>query len=73
MKNITTLHDVQELHYPQFFTSTERANRAVNYKKAVDGADAVIVFYDVTKPRTIIKYTIKKGNTFLRNHLSIPI
>ena len=61
VKNITTLHDVQEIHYPQFFTSTERANRAVNYKKAIDGADAVIVSYDHVKI-DIITYFNKPEN-----------
>ncbi len=49
VKSITTLHDVQELHFPEFFTSTQRAYRAVNYKKAIDGADAVIVSYKHVK------------------------
>lgn len=55
VKSITTLHDVQELHFPEFFTSAQRAHRAVNYKKAIDEADAVIVSYDHVK-KDIIKY-----------------
>ncbi len=49
VKSITTLHDVQELHFPEFFTSAQRAYRAVNYKKAIDSADAVIVSYNHVK------------------------
>lgn len=55
IKSITTLHDVQELHFPEFFTSAQRAFRAVNYKKAIDEADAVIVSYDHIK-NDIIKF-----------------
>jgi glycosyltransferase involved in cell wall biosynthesis len=46
---IVTLHDVQELHYPEFFTSTERMWRAINYKESIDNADTVIVSYDHIK------------------------
>ncbi len=55
VKSITTLHDVQELHFPEFFTSEQRAYRAVHYKKAIDGADAVIVSYEHVK-KDIEKY-----------------
>jgi glycosyltransferase involved in cell wall biosynthesis len=55
VKSITTLHDVQELHFPEFFTSAQRASRAVNYKKVIDGADAVIVSYNHVK-NDIVKY-----------------
>lgn len=61
VKSITTLHDVQELHFPEFFTSEQRAYRAVNYKKAIDSADAVIVSYDHVK-NDIIKYFNKPEN-----------
>lgn len=59
IKNISTMHDVQELYFPEFFTSEQRAYRAVNYKKAIDKADAVIVSYDHIK-KDIIKYFDKK-------------
>ncbi|APG60118.1 glycosyltransferase family 4 protein [Christiangramia salexigens] len=49
VKSITTLHDVQELHFPEFFSSGERATRALNYKRYIDGADAVIVSYNHVK------------------------
>lgn len=55
VKSITTIHDVQELHYPEFFTSAERAYRAVNYKKYIDEADAVVVSYNHIK-EDIIKF-----------------
>lgn len=61
VKCITTLHDVQELYFPEFFSSEERAYRAVNYKRAIDGADAVIVSYDHVR-QDIIKYFQKPEN-----------
>lgn len=67
VKSITTLHDVQELYFPEFFTSTQRAQRAVNYKKAIDEADVVIVSYSHVK-EDIIKYfnkPVEKIHTIL--------
>ncbi|WP_052671335.1 glycosyltransferase family 4 protein [Aequorivita vladivostokensis] len=61
VKSITTLHDVQELHFPEFFTSAQRAYRAVNYKRAIDGADAVIVSYKHVK-QDIVNYFEKPEN-----------
>lgn len=61
VKNITTLHDVQELHFPEFFTSAQRAYRAVHYKKIIDDADAVIVSYNHVK-NDIVKYFDKPIN-----------
>jgi glycosyltransferase involved in cell wall biosynthesis len=61
VKSITTLHDVQELHFPEFFTSAQRASRAVNFKKVIDGSDAVIVSYDHVK-NDIVKYFEKPIN-----------
>lgn len=52
---ITTIHDVQELHYPAFFSSAERAHRAVHYKKIIDRSDKVIVSYQHIKD-DIVKF-----------------
>ena len=54
-KLITTLHDVQELHFPEFFTPNARANRAVNYMDYLSRADRVIVSYNHIKD-DLIKY-----------------
>jgi glycosyltransferase involved in cell wall biosynthesis len=61
IKSITTIHDVQELYFPNFFNSKQRADRAVNYKKAIDHSDAVIVSYDHIK-EDIIKYFDKPSS-----------
>lgn len=67
VRSITTLHDVQELHFPEFFTSAERAYRAIHYKNIIDEADAVIVSYNHVK-KDIVKYfgkPIKQVHTVL--------
>jgi len=52
---VVTMHDVQELHYPEFFTPEERANRAEHYWRALKHSSAVIVSYDHVK-KDLIKY-----------------
>jgi len=52
---ITTLHDVQELHFPEFFSPQARANRAVSYLDYLSRADKVIVSYEHIK-NDLIKY-----------------
>ena len=54
-KLIVTLHDVQELHFPENFTPEERAYRAITYLELLNKADRVIVSYDHIK-KDIIRY-----------------
>ena len=61
VKRITTMHDVQELHFPEFFTAAQRANRAVNYMKYINDAEIVIVSYNHIK-EDIKKYFNKNEN-----------
>lgn len=46
VRTISTMHDVQELHFPEFFTSQERRQRAINYKRVIDEADHIVVSYE---------------------------
>lgn len=55
VKTISTMHDVQELHFPEFFSSELRALRAFDYKRTIDGAKKIIVSYKHIK-EDIIKY-----------------
>jgi len=43
---IVTMHDVQELHFPEFFTPEERIFRAINYWNSLKYANGVIVSYN---------------------------
>jgi glycosyltransferase involved in cell wall biosynthesis len=52
---IVTMHDVQELHFPEYFTPEQRAFRAVNHGAAVDKARKVIVSFDHVKV-DLVKY-----------------
>lgn len=46
---IITMHDVQELHFPEYFSSHLRLDRALNFKRAMDEADKVIVSFKHVK------------------------
>lgn len=52
---IVTMHDVQELHYPEFFSSENRMNRSIRYKIAVDESDHIIVSFNHVK-NDLVKY-----------------
>lgn len=52
---ITTMHDVQEFHFPEFFTASERLHRAINNLKSVSESDHVIVSFEHIK-KDLIKY-----------------
>ncbi|MEZ6131815.1 MAG: glycosyltransferase family 1 protein [Planctomycetaceae bacterium] len=43
---IVTMHDVQELHFPEYFSAEERASRATGYLRAIRNASAVVVSFD---------------------------
>jgi len=59
--SIVTLHDIQELHYPEFFTSEDRKIRAIDNHNSVNEASAIIVSYKHIKD-DIIKYFGIPGN-----------
>ena len=61
VKLICTMHDVQELYFPEFFSAAVRASRAVDYHDYIRRADAVIVSYTHVK-NDIIKYFNKEPN-----------
>jgi glycosyltransferase involved in cell wall biosynthesis len=52
---ITTMHDVQEFHFPEFFGASERLHRSINNLKSVYESDHIIVSFDHIK-RDLIKY-----------------
>ncbi|RKD12404.1 hypothetical protein BCY91_12195 [Pelobium manganitolerans] len=59
---ITTMHDVQELHFPEFFTSEERARRAVAYKEAIEQSNRVVVSYQHIKNDLVKFFDVPASN-----------
>jgi glycosyltransferase involved in cell wall biosynthesis len=58
IKKIVTIHDVQELYFPHFFSAHERAWRAENYMNFIKEADRVVVSYNHIK-NDIIRFFSK--------------
>lgn len=54
-KVICTMHDVQEIHFPEFFTEKELASRSVHYRDYIERSDAIMVSFDHVK-QDIVKY-----------------
>ncbi|WP_138502824.1 glycosyltransferase family 4 protein [Nostoc sp. PA-18-2419] len=52
---VITMHDVQELHYPEFFTPQERIWRAEHYWKSLEISSKVVVSFNHVK-EDLIKY-----------------
>ncbi len=67
--SIVTPHDVQELHYPQFFSSEQRMVRAINNHNSINNSTAIIVSYEHIKKDLINCFGIfdSKVNVILLN------
>lgn len=52
---VVTMHDVQELRYPEFFSPQERAYRAQEYWRALECSGAVVVSFEHVR-QDLIKY-----------------
>ncbi len=60
VKTICTLHDVQELHFPEYFTPFDRFVRAFNYMDSIERASHVVVSYKHIKEDLIKYFRVKK-------------
>jgi glycosyltransferase involved in cell wall biosynthesis len=63
-KLITTMHDVQELHFPEFFSEQEKQNRAVNYPDYMKRADTIVVSYNHIKEDLIHFFKINSSKIY---------
>ena len=54
-RTIATLHDVQELHFPEFFSPIERLERAYQHKLIAEESSLIVVSYEHVK-QDLIKY-----------------
>lgn len=55
---ISTLHDLQHIHYPEFFSREELDKRAILYKQAAVFAERVIVSFQHVKNDIVAHYGI---------------
>ncbi len=60
---LTTIHDLQELHYPAYFTPEERMERAIFKSSAIDRAGMVLSSYDHVKRDVELFFPVSRGKT----------
>jgi glycosyltransferase involved in cell wall biosynthesis len=60
-KLICTLHDVQQLHFPDFFTKEEIENRTIVFPDFINRSDAIIVSFDHVKKDLIHFFNADKN------------
>ncbi len=63
-KQISTLHDVQEMHFPEFFSPQERLERASLFKSITERSDLIVVSYEHVK-EDLIKYFNRSNDDVL--------
>ncbi|MFM6254219.1 MAG: glycosyltransferase, partial [Dolichospermum sp.] len=62
---IVTMHDVQELHFPEFFTPEERALRAEYYWKSLKYSRGVVVSFNHVKQDLIKYFNLPKSKVYV--------
>ncbi|MDX9713273.1 MAG: glycosyltransferase family 1 protein [Ignavibacteriaceae bacterium] len=58
---IITMHDLQEFHFPENFSSAERIHRTINNHKAMYEADKIIVSFEHIKKDIIKFYNVSEN------------
>jgi glycosyltransferase involved in cell wall biosynthesis len=67
-KKIMTIHDLQELHFPAFFSPDSRKYRAINNEKYISEADMLITSYEHIKSDVTKFFNISAENIFVIPH-----
>lgn len=62
---IVTMHDVQELLFPEFFTPEERIFRAINYWKSLKFSNGVIVSFNHVKEDLLRFFDIPQTKVYV--------
>lgn len=62
---VVTMHDVQELHYPEFFTPEDRSFRAKYYLNSLKSASSVIVSFNHVKLDLIKYFNLSEARVFV--------
>lgn len=64
LKVVTTIHDLQALHYPEYFSKLENIWFKLGWQKAVDNSTKVVAISDFTKKD--IENKLKRANNVVR-------
>jgi len=63
-KLICTMHDVQELHFPEFFSAAELESRAINYTDFIKRSDAIVVSFNHVKQDIVRFFKTKEEKIY---------
>ena len=63
-KTIVTLHDVQEIHFPEFFSPKERLARTIQHNIIAEKSSLIVVSYEHVK-EDLIKYFQRPADSVL--------
>ncbi|KAA3616675.1 MAG: glycosyltransferase family 1 protein [Calditrichaeota bacterium] len=58
---VISMHDLQELHYPAFFSPRERMLRALNYMRAIELANHIVVSFNHVRNDIITFFAVPKS------------
>jgi glycosyltransferase involved in cell wall biosynthesis len=58
---IITMHDVQEYHYPEYFTASQKLHRKINNINAMKESNHIIVSYDHIKNDLLKYFDVKES------------
>jgi len=58
---IITMHDIQEYHYPEYFTASQMLHRKINNINAINESDHIIVSFDHIKNDLLKYFDVKES------------
>ncbi|MEE9450877.1 MAG: glycosyltransferase family 1 protein [Ignavibacteriaceae bacterium] len=58
---IITMHDIQEYHYPEYFTTSQKLHRKINNINAINESDHIIVSFDHIKNDLLKYFDVKES------------
>lgn len=64
IKCVTTIHDIQALHYPEYFSKLENIWFKLGWKQAIKNSDKIVAISDYTKKD--LERTFKHKNNIIR-------
>jgi glycosyltransferase involved in cell wall biosynthesis len=57
---ITTMHDIQEYHYPEYFSTSQKLHRKINNVTAINESDYIIVSFSHIKNDLLKFFNVKE-------------
>ncbi len=58
---IITMHDIQEYHYPEYFSASQKLHRKINNINAINESDHIIVSFDHIKKDLLKHFSIEES------------